>query len=440
MSARALVWLGLVLVLATVSAAPLMAQQDAEHEEEASLAVSLEAVLAHARENAPAIRVAVARLAIGEAAQIREAPDFPGNPELEVSAGPRVTQSAVDADITASLIQPLEIAGEPGARRAAAARTAGRLEAELARARWQVEQEVDAAYWAAVVARERAGAAREALAFAEEIAAIVARRVEIGEGAPLEARLARIDVAQARQAAITIEQEYLSARLTLAALAGLSAEPIPSPSDPLTTAIPEPLDLDRLLERAESRSPEILVLEAALEETEARLEAAERDAWPEPWIGLQYVREGSQGPGQFASDVGMVVLGIPLPFFHTNQGDRAEAHAMVALARAELESARQQLRPRIALARSVLVAAARRLEIYLAEMLPELSQTLEMVRRAYELGELDVLEVGIARDRVLRMQREALDAFIAYHRAIADLEREVGDELSSAAGGSAGEQ
>lgn len=390
--------------------------------------MSLHAVLDHAREHAPPIRVAVARLGLGAAARARAAPDLPANPELELAGGPRVTQSAVDADLSASIIQRFEIAGEPGARRAAADRTAARIELELERVRWQVEQEVDAAYHLAAVARARAAAMRDALAFAEELAAIVERRVEIGEGAPLDVRLAQVDLAQARQAAITVDQEYLAARLTLADLAGLPVDPLPEPADDLELSHGAPR-LEMLIRRAETESPDIRVLEAALAEAEARAGAAERDAWPEPWIGLQYVREGSQGPGQFASDIGMIVLGVPLPFVQLNQGDRADARAEVEIARAELESARQHLRPRIALAASAVDAAAARVEVYGTDVLPQLTQSLEMVRRAYELGELDVLEVGIARERILRLQREALDAHAAYFQAFAELEREVGAEL-----------
>lgn len=390
--------------------------------------VTLREVLEHADEQAPSMRVAIARLELGEAERVAASPDFPANPELEIAGGPRVTAQTVDADLSASIVQRLEIAGEPGARRAAADRTAARFEAELEQARWQVHQEVHAAYHLALVARARAEAMRDVVTFAEELFAIAERRVAAGEASQLDARIASVDIAQARQAAVAAEQEYVAARLTLAEVSGLPTDPLPEPIgnlDPPQGAPP----LALLLRRALEQSPDVRLLEARVAEAEAALEAEERDAWPEPWIGLTYAREGSTGPGQAASDIGMVVLGIPLPFVQTNQGERARARAELEVARAELESASARLRPRISRSASAVDAAARRLEVYATEILPRFAESLQMLRRGFELGELDLLEVAVARERFMQLQRDALDAFAEYHRALAELERELGAEV-----------
>src|SRR5687767_8189079 len=106
------------LVVAATSASSIWPLTVFAQDEERS--ITLPAALAHAEQHAPAVLVARADLARGEAARAGASPDVPANPELEFYAGPRLSGQVVDADFVVALSQRFEIAGEPGARRAAA--------------------------------------------------------------------------------------------------------------------------------------------------------------------------------------------------------------------------------------------------------------------------------------------------------------------------------
>ncbi|MFW6087600.1 MAG: TolC family protein, partial [Myxococcota bacterium] len=63
------------------------------------------------------------------------------------------------------------------------------------------------------------------------------------------------------------------------------------------------------------------------------------------------------------------------------------------------------------------------------ELLPALEEGLRMLERAHELGEIDVMQVAGATDRLLRAQEDALQAYEDYHEAAASLEAAVGTDL-----------
>jgi cobalt-zinc-cadmium efflux system outer membrane protein len=125
--------------------------------------------------------------------------------------------------------------------------------------------------------------------------------------------------------------------------------------------------------------------------------------------------------------LGLVGLGLPL--FATNQPERARARAEVTIALARHEALRTVIPAQIARAHVAVTTAVRRVRAYGTEILPRFEESLTLLTRALELGEIDVVELSVASGRFLAVQREALSATADYHRALADLEAAVGSEL-----------
>jgi cobalt-zinc-cadmium efflux system outer membrane protein len=258
---------------------------------------------------------------------------------------------------------------------------------------------------------------------------IARRRHAAGDISAINVKLAENELAQARQAKISAEVSYRAARLTLAELSGW---PVDSPPEP-TGRLDPPHDAPstaRLLDLARQHNPTLRTRGQAIREADSRVDLADREAWPEPALGLSYARESEPGgaPGSEAN-IGLVTLGIPIPFWQRNQGDRARARADAAIARAESGALDRTLRAQIARAADAVNAAAERVRAYGTEIIPAFEQNLELLRRAFELGELDLLELMVARGRFLDVQRDALSAYADYHDAVARLEELLGTEL-----------
>jgi cobalt-zinc-cadmium efflux system outer membrane protein len=391
--------------------------------------VSLGSILAFADRNSPILAIARAKTGRGDADVEAAKVLLQNNPELRAAFGPRWQADGVGYDVQASIEQRFEIAGERGQRieAAEALRTLRKL--ELEEARWLVHRLVHSAYYAAIVARDRATAAAQVLEVTEGLLQIAKRRHAAGDISVIDVKLAENELAQARQAKISAQASYRAARFTLAELSGWPPSSSPQPSGQLEPPRDAP-PTGRLLELALQHNPTLRTRGQAMREADARVDLADREAWPEPSLGVAYARESDPGSGTgVAANIGLVTLGIPLPLWQRNQGDRARARADAAVARAERGALDRTLAVQIARAADAVTAAAERVRAYGAEIIPAFENNLELLRRAFELGELDLLELMVARSRFLDVQRDALSAYADYHDAVSRIEELLGVEL-----------
>ncbi len=388
--------------------------------------VSLDAILAYADRHAPTLQVARERVGLGDAAVAGAEPLLPDNPNVSVGVGPGMNSDQNHVDFQASVSQRIEVAGERGLRLEAAERTRERLRAELDEARWETHRDVHATFHRALVARERLDAAERLLAFQERLLEIARARLSAGDVSPLQVRLAEGELSQTRVARIAAAQTYLRERLQLGALAGWPAGNPPEPAGDLDEPH-DPPDARTLVELARSHQPRLRTLQAAQDEAEARSRSADRDAWPEPSIGIQVNRESYvQNPPETQV---LGVLSVPIPLFQRNQGARAIAQAETRIADAEQVAFGMQLLSLIEQNRTAVSAAASQLRTYGGEILPTFEENLRLLQRAFELGEIDILQVSVAREQFLRTQTDALNAYLDYFQAIADLEASIGTDL-----------
>ena len=389
--------------------------------------VELSSFLAYADARAPVLLVARSTRSRAAAARAAAAPSLPANPTVSVAVGPRFGLGGTGVDVQATFSQQFFIAGERGLRLDAADRQRDLTDAEIEQLRWAVHCDVHAAFHRALVHRDRALLAARIQAFQEELLRVVERQIRAGETAGLTLRLTQAEVAQARQLAVAATQGYLGARIQLAQLSGW---PVTRPPIPVgdVDAPREPPPLAALLATARQQLPSLRTRDAAVREARSRVALADREAWPQPTVGVQYQREGNPtAEGPYHTVMG--TLSIPLPTSQRNQGDRARSRADVRVAEAEAAAALSLLDGQVALAHSEVASAAQRLLSYGTEVLPRFEENLRLLRRSFELGEIDLLALSIGRERFLRIQSDALDAQLDYFVALANLERTVGVDL-----------
>jgi len=392
--------------------------------------VSLEALLAHAERRAPALAVAEAEVDLADRDFGVAEPLFPSNATLQAGFGPRVqsgANGAADLNAQIQLLQPFEIAGQRPLRFDVARAARATRERSLERARWQVHQQIHAGYRGALAARRRAEITGRLSAFAAQLVDIAHRRVRAGDAAPLIERLAEADAAQAQQSAVAAFQAYRDACLALAEVAGWPAASPPEPIGNLPAPRRAP-SLAELTELAQAHNPELLVRRAAVEEAELRVYLAHRDAWPDPQLGFQYGYEGAPSGG-IPEHIIMGMLQIDIPSFALNQAEIARTSSERGVAEARRDALSSMIEVRLERLRTAVNAAAERVESYGSDILPRFEENLTMLRRAFELGEIDLLRVSVALERFLTVQQQALGAHVDYFAAVAALEAQVGEEI-----------
>lgn len=389
--------------------------------------ISLQAILAHADEHAPRMLVGRAQLQRGQAAVDGAAVVLQDNLIAGVMVGPRFSEGAHGIDFQAWLRQPIEIAGERKQRRETAQRVKELISNELDETQWMVHREVHAAFHTALVARERWKLVDKIVVSTEELLSVAERRLQAGDISPLAVSLAKGELAQAQQASLSTERGYRTSQLELAEVAGWPANTLPEPRGELDEPRRAP-PVQELLAIAGREHPGLAARASAVEAAKARVRLEKREGWPEPSIGATYTRE-SIPVAQIYEHLIQGVLTFPIPSSQRNQVGRAQARADLAARQAEEQAFRQTLEARLTRAAMAVNADAKRIAAYGTEILPAFEGNLQLLKRAFELGEVDLLQVLVARERLLRIQQDALTAHQDYYRDVAALEAEVGTEI-----------
>ena len=386
---------------------------------------SLATLLAHASRQAPELMVAKAELGRWRAEERAASVLFPRDPSLQGSLGRRETSLGAGWDYSAGIAQEIEIAGQRAMRRRAAGDGLRVGYAELARARWHLHNRIRAAFYAALLAKERARAAQRFIRFAENVVAVARRRREAGEVAQVPVRLAEVELANAQQDAIAAAAAFRINRLALAELVGWSGEP-PTPAGSLPAARPvsRPAELVAL---ARASDVTLRVHGARKRWARSRVAAAKREGWPNPELGFAYEREARAGT-EAAADIWQARLSVPLPLWSANLPERARARAELEVVHAEQASRVRSLPARVLRSVAAVNASAARVALFARQIVPNLEKTLGSLERAFEMGEITITDVLIARERFLRSQSAMLDAYADYFRAKAELDLDVGRE------------
>jgi cobalt-zinc-cadmium efflux system outer membrane protein len=395
-------------------------------------ALPLDTVVKHARDNAMRVRVARSRLKLGDAAVEGAKPLMVDNPQLYVGMGARVNPKGSNFEIQSTFMQPFEVGGERGLRIKAGRKYRELLDRELQQVQWETYAAVHYAYNMALLAKARASTAERTQVFSARLLEITERRAQAGEISSLRVRIAAGELAVSRQAKLNADLEFRLACIHLSEVAGWPQGQLIMPTGGLEPPV-RVKDNDALIAQLQGEHPAIKAREAAVGLGEARVKSADRDRLPEPWLGFYAGREKEPGGG-LDSRIGLVTLQMSLPFWKRNQAARAQSRSELSVAEQELAALHYSLAMSARRAVEAVNTAAERVRTYASEVVPRFEENLSLLQRAFELGEVELIEVFVARENFLRIQSEALEAYRAYYDSVFALESMLGAPIATVAG------
>ena len=390
-------------------------------------ALNLDQLLLWADQNAPSIRAAQARVGLADAAVAEAEIFFPENPEVSVGAGPRTVAGSTGFDFEVAIQQQLEIAGESGLRRDVADAERREAKAVVNEVRWMVHVEVHRLFFEILIAAERLDQSERFVEFANSLLAMAKRQVAAGDVSPLELLVAEADTARTQEALIQATQLHAALRTRLRAVIGwpIAALPPLNGTLPRVRRVSESADL---LARMAKHHPSIRTRELAVAARRARLALERRDAWPEPTVGVSYSRESAPSP-EPGANVWMFNIAMPIPMWRNNQVGKARARAELLVADSERSQEVARLTGDLEQNVIALNADAERVQLYETTVLPRLEKNLALLRRAFELGEVNVHQVSQTQQRLLSGMSQYLDARADYYERRAALESLLGTEI-----------
>jgi cobalt-zinc-cadmium efflux system outer membrane protein len=368
-------------------------------------------------------------------AGIRLAPTL----EITTSTG-RPLGTPGESEYSAGYFYPIETGGKRQKRVDVAQLNLGLAEAEVAERSRQLAFEVRRRAGDLFAAQRKQEAVERQLGINRESVRISAVRVEQGDAAPLEHQLLTTELAR-----VEAQSETFRGRAAAAVLEVQQAVGFESPAlhfNEAEVAIPPATALKDFQQQALKNRPDLRAARLLEEQGAAEVALAQSQAKPDVTVSARYAHRNSFFDEQFVLSAAgtatqlrdrdnIVTFGVSVPLFtqRRNQGNVEAATARERAARLRREYLEITVPLEVEAAYQRWTAAQRALALYERGVVNQSEKNLAVIRQAYTLGQLRVLDVLAEQRRLIDTQLAYIDAQTELKQAIAELMRAVGGDL-----------
>jgi len=383
--------------------------------------------------------LAVVRERIAETKGLKRQAGVRPAPSLSLSgATGKPLGSIGQEEYGAEYSQSIETFGKRGKRIQVADFSIGIAETDLQHRALQLAFEIRTAYAEVLAERHKLRILGDLIGLNQDTLRLTEARVKEGDVAQLEASLLKVEISQADVSRRSAQGRLNSAELELRRLVGFDRDtPIPDAAD--TPAL-TPIDLDALKREALENRSDLKTARLEEEQQASGVDLARAEAKPDVTLSAGYTRQDNQFDGLFGfntagslspirSQDNMLNFGfsIPLRTSRSNAGNVQAATARASGARQRREYLEKNIPSEVEDAYQRWRTAAESLQMLQSGVLDPSTNNLAVIREAYKLGQLRLLDV-------LNEQRRLVDTQMAYIDAQADLAR-TWAEVERAAGG-----
>ncbi|MBY0493821.1 MAG: TolC family protein [Cyanobacteria bacterium] len=332
----------------------------------------------------------------------------------------------IQSQTTIQLSQLVELGGKRTARRELAALNRDLSSWDYETARIDILTEVTQAFTDVLAAQETLAQIERTTQLVDQVQQSVAARVVAGVVSPIEETRAsvalgsvRVEVAKARR--------YLEAsRVRLSLLWG-QPTPLFTSVEGALRQPPLPLPALETLAARLQQNPEMARWATELSQREASLRVQRARAVPDISVLGGYRRFTDVDAKAL---VGGVTMSLPL--FDRNKGGIREAELRLVKAAEERRATETRLVAALVDAYAVLAAAYDEVTLLRAAVVPGSQQAFEAVSEGYRLGRFGFLDVLESQRTLIANDSQYLRALSQYRKAIAAVERLIGEPLSPA--------
>ncbi len=349
------------------------------------------------------------------------------NPELEAELeefsweAPGVSES----EMLLLLSQELELFGQRGARKQVAQSAIDATELATRVAAFDLYVDAKERFYRLAHAQKLLALAETSVTLANDIVDNINFR--IGKGAALQSEflLARLEQQRSELVMEQARQDVLGARALL-----VSLWEQPADDTPVTVSAKEEPEFARLVERlADVHNPidstrGVMQLRTESARVQAEQSLATVQARPSITVSGGIKRAQAAKANSFVLGVG-----LPLPIFHRNQGERQGLAAQQRSLDFEMARARQESGAAIASGTITLRQLIQRHHTLDSALLPTAADAYETLQSAYEAGRVPYTQLLEAERSLNELRFEHADLLLDIHRQIIALERVTGITL-----------
>jgi cobalt-zinc-cadmium efflux system outer membrane protein len=349
--------------------------------------------------------------------------------------------NAGEQEFSAGVTQPVETFGKRANRVRIAEFSVAIAEAELDAKRAQIAYDIETAYLAMVYERERIVVLDRILESLRESGRLTDARVKEGDAAPLEAQLIAVEVSRAEAQRTEVTGRVAIAALGVRRVAGLpTQDKLPIIASPAVGKAL--LSLEQLVARALEKRADLRTARLLEQQGDAAIALANAQARPDVTLSARYSRSNSGLDGRYGFTSGgaltplrdrfnalSVGVSVPLITKRRNQGAIEAAAGGAASARLRREYLESTVPLEVQAAYERWTAAMRTRDLLREGVIGQSTKNLAVIREAYQLGQLRLLDVLNEQRRLTDTELTFLDARAQVARALAELERTTGGLL-----------
>jgi len=380
-------------------------------------------------------RVAQAQ-GLARQAGVRPAPTV----EAEGATG-RPFGSVGEEQFSAAFVQPVETFGKRKGRLNVAEISVALAEAEVEERSSQLAYEIETGYLSVVYERERISVLDRVSESLRESRRLTDARVREGDAAPLEAQLLAVEQSRADAQRADATGRLRVAETDLRRLTGLApTDALPTIGTP--TGGKAALPLEELISLAKEKRADLRTARLLEQQGGADTALAKAEARPDVTFSARYAHNNTRLDNQYGFTAGgaltplreqydtlSIGVSVPLTTQRRSQGAIEAAAAGAASARLRREYVELSIPLEVQSAYERWTAAMRTRDMLRDGVVGQSTRNLAVVREAYQLGQLRLLDVLNEQRRLTDTELSYLDARVGVARALADLERATGGLL-----------
>lgn len=342
-----------------------------------------------------------------------EVEDFAGTGELSGFGG---------LETTVGLGYLFELGGKRGKRTQVAGLATELAGWDYETKRLDILTKATKAFLGVVAAQQTVSLHEELIDLSARVLTTVQEQAKVGKVSPLEVTKAEVEHASAQLELEHARRALEVTRKQLAATWGSTEVNFERVEGKLGE--PRPIPAAQELASRISQNPDIArwSVEMAKRRAAVKLEESARIPDIELGVGFRHLRE--IGDSAF-----LVGLSFPLPFFDRNQGGIRAAEAGLAKGSIEQHAAELQVLTAFAEAYQSLAMAYADATSLETKILPAAEKTFEATLEGYREGKFELLELLDAQRTFFETRAQQNQSLAAYHNAVADVERLLGESL-----------
>lgn len=372
----------------------------------AARGASIDALVSEALARNPELRFYEAEIAAARG-QRRTAGQW-ANPTLSTEFGgkfvdPGSNQSSIGPLGSVSGGQTFEYPGRVTLRKAIADRQIGLAQIGYEGFRVTLANRVRSLAYRALVAQERAEAAREVTQRFQELFGVLSQRETAGVGPLLDLRIIEANAIALDRKAGEAAREAQSAIFELNQLRGAPIETplVLAKTEPKLQALPP---LDALFAAARHRNFDVRTRIAELEQRGFQVRLAENERWPAVTLSPA-LRNERADTSEYYPTLG---VSLPLPLWNKNEGNIETARARLAQAETSINVTLREAERKIADAASAYRAQLEQLAKWRGDAMTQLREAAALGDQNYRAGALPIATYTQLQEQYL----EALDALV----------------------------